>query len=278
VRGHTAVAILGLEQRLRDDGAQRFGQHRTHHFLFRRREDVDHAVNRLGRRRGVQRAEHQVAGFGRRQRQADGFQVAHFADQDDVRVFAQRRAQGVGEGQRVRPDFALVDQALLRFMHEFDRVLDGQDVAVVVFVDVIDHRRQRRRLARTGRPGDQHDAARVLGNFLEDFRAVQLFQRQHLGRNGPEDGGGAALLVEGIDPETRQVGNLEGEVALQRFFVNLALAVVHDVVHHAVHVLVLHRRQVDAAHVAVHPDHRRQAGRQVKVGGLVLDTERPAVR
>jgi hypothetical protein len=61
----------------------------------------------------VQGAEHQVAGFGRRQRQADGFQVAHFADQDDVRVFAQRRAQGVGERQGMRADFALVDQALL---------------------------------------------------------------------------------------------------------------------------------------------------------------------
>jgi hypothetical protein len=112
----------------------------------------------------VQGAEHQVAGFGGGQRQADGFQVAHFADQDDVRVFAQRRAQRVGEAQRVRADFALVDQALLALVHEFDRVLDGQDVAVLVFVDVVDHRRQRGRLARAGRAGDQHDAARLLGS------------------------------------------------------------------------------------------------------------------
>ena len=54
----------------------------------------------------------------------------------------------------------------------------------------------------------------------------------------------------------------------------LALRVVHDVVHHAVHFLVLQRGDVDAAHVAVHADHRRQAGRQVQVGGLVLDRER----
>ena len=43
---------------------------------------------------GVQRAEHQVAGFGGGQRQADGFQIAHFADQDDVRIFAQRASAG----------------------------------------------------------------------------------------------------------------------------------------------------------------------------------------
>ena len=53
----------------------------------------------------------------------------------------------------------------------------------------------------------------------------------------------------------------------------LALGVAHDVVHHGVDVLVLHRRQVDPPDVAVDPDHRRQPGRQVQVGGLVLDRE-----
>jgi hypothetical protein len=53
------------------------------------------------------------------------------------------------------------------------------------------------------------------GDLLEDLRAIQLFQRQHLGRNGPEHRAGAAVLHEGIDAEARQVGNFEGEVALQ---------------------------------------------------------------
>jgi hypothetical protein len=81
------------------------------------------------------------------------------------------------------------------------------------------------------------------------------------------------VLVEGIDPETRQIGNFEGKVAFQRFFVNLALAVVHDVIDHAMDILVLHRRQVDAPDVAMHANHGRQTGRQVKVGCLVLDAE-----
>ena len=76
----------------------------------------------------MQRAEHQVAGLGRGERQADGLQVAHFAHQDHVRVLAQRRAQGFGEAQRVAMHLALVDQALLGFVHELDRILDGDDV------------------------------------------------------------------------------------------------------------------------------------------------------
>jgi hypothetical protein len=90
------VAILGLEQRLRDHRAQRFRQHRAHHFLFGRREHVDDAVDGLGRDEvcSVPNTRWPVSAAG--QRQTDGFQVAHFAHQDDVGVLAQRRAQRVG--------------------------------------------------------------------------------------------------------------------------------------------------------------------------------------
>jgi len=158
-------------------------------------------------------------------------------------------------------------------VHELDRVFDRQDVAVLVFVEVIHHRRQRGRLAGTGRPRHQHQAARPHRQLGEDLGRVELFQRQDFRRNRPHHGRGAAFLVEGVDAEARQARDREREVALQHFLVLLALAVVHDVIDHAVHVLVLERRQVDAAHVAVHADHRRQAGRQVQVRGFVLYRE-----
>jgi hypothetical protein len=166
---------------------------------------------------------------------------------------------------------ALVDQALLRFVHELDRVLDGEDVAILVFVQVVNHRCQRGRFSGTGRAGDQHQAARTHREIGEDPRRVQVFQAQDLGWNRAQHGRSAAPLVVGVDAEARQPRDFKGKVDLQHFLVLLALAVVHDVVHHAVHILVLERRQVDAAHVAVHADHWRQPGRQVQVGGLVLD-------
>ena len=110
-------------------------------------------------------------------------------------------------------------------------------------------------------------SAKILG-------ALSCSSVRILRRNGPEHRAGAAVLVEGVDAKARQAVDLEREVALQRFLVGLALRVVHDVVHHGVHLLVVERVDVDAAHVAVHADHRRQAGRQVQVGSLVLDGER----
>src|SRR6185437_10979919 len=118
------------------------------------------------------------------------------------------------ERQRVRPDLALVDQALLRLMQEFDRVLDREDVSVFAFVDVVDHRGQRGRLARPGRAGDQDQSARPSGQVGEDLRRVQLLERQHLRRNRPERDRRAALLVERVDAKARQIGDAERKVAL----------------------------------------------------------------
>jgi hypothetical protein len=222
----------------------------------------------------MQGGEDQVAGFGAGQRQADGFEVAHLADQDHVRVFAQAERSAFWKDSVCGPTSRWLIRHFFDWCTNSIGILDGEDVAIRIFIDMIDHRRQGGRLARAGRPGDQHDASRIIGDVLEDLRAVEFFERQHLRRNRPEYGPGAAILDEGVDPETRQIGNLEREIAFPRVLVLLALNVAHDVVHHGVHVLVLHRRQVDPPHVAVDPDDRWQARRQVEVGGLVLDTER----
>jgi len=271
MRRHATRAVLGFQQGLRNNGAQRFGQHGTNHFLFRGREHVNDTVNGFGRRRGVQRSEHQMPCFCGGQRQAYRFQIAHFTDQNHVRVFAQCRAQRVRERQRMRADFALVDQALFGLVHKFDRIFDRKDVAVVVFVDEIDHGGQRRRFTRTSRAGHQHQASRILGNFLEHARRIEFFQRQHLGRNGPEYSARATLLIEGVNPETGQIGNFERKVTLESIFVNLALPVIHDVVHHVMHVFMFKRRQINAANIAMNPNHRRQTRRKMQIGCFVLD-------
>ena len=159
-------------------------------------------------------------------------------------------------------------------MHEFDGVFHRQHVAVFGLVQVVDHGRQRGRLARAGGPGHQHHAARLERQVAKNLRCVELLQRQNLAGNRPQHTRRAPVLVEGVDAKARQPLDLEREVDLQVFLVHLALGVVHDVVEHREHLLVLQRVDVEPPHVAVHADHGRQPGRQVQVGGLVLDAER----
>ena len=158
-------------------------------------------------------------------------------------------------------------------MQKFDRIFDGEDMAVLVLVHMVDHCRERRRFAGAGRTGDENQSTRTFRQRRKGLRRAEFFKRQDLRRNGAKRCGRAALLVERVDAEAREIRNSEAEIALEIFFVLLPLVIAHDVVHHGVDVFVLHRRQIDTADVAVDPNQRRQSRRQMEVGSLVLDRE-----
>ena len=176
--------------------------------------------------------------------------------------------------ERIALDLALVDQAALGLVHELDRILDRDDVIRAIVVAVVDHAGERGRLARARRAGDQHQATRQHAQVAEDLRRLQVIEAQDHRGNVAEYGAGAAVLVEGVDAEAGQLRDLERKVGLEEFFVGLALLVVHDVIHHAVHFLVRQCWHVDALDVAIDADHRRHPGRQVQVGGVILHGER----
>ena len=105
------------------------GERHAHLLLLVRREEVDDAVDRLGRAHRVQRREHEVTGLGGRQRGPHRLGVAHLTDEDDVGVLAQHALERAEEVVGVRADLALVDDRLLVGVEDLDRVLDRHDVA-----------------------------------------------------------------------------------------------------------------------------------------------------
>ena len=125
IGGHAALVVGAAHQALADDGLERGGELQADLLLLGRREDGDDALNGLGGVQGVQGGEDQVAGFGGQQGGGDRFEVAHFADQDHVGILAQGGAQRGREVGRIDLDFALIDEAVLIAMQEFDGVLDG---------------------------------------------------------------------------------------------------------------------------------------------------------
>ncbi len=126
--GHAALAVGAGHQALAITALRTVASWMRICFWWCGREDRDDAVDRLGGVEGVQGREDQVAGLGGEQRGLDRLVVAHLADQDDVGVLAQRRAQGGGEAAGVDVDLALVDDGLLVAVQELDGVLDGDDV------------------------------------------------------------------------------------------------------------------------------------------------------
>ena len=170
------------------------------------------------------------------------------------------------------PELALVDDAVLVRVHELDRVLDGEDVLVARLVDLVDHRGERRRLARAGRAGDEHQAARLAGELADDRRQAELLDRHRLGRDQTEGGADRAALEEGVDAEAALARHRVGEVELMVGLQALALGVVEDRVDDLARV---GRRQLrealDRRERAAHAQHRRNARGDVEVGRVALD-------
>ena len=119
--------------------------------------------DRAGRVLGVQRAQHDVAGHRRLERDLGGLLVADLADEDHVGVGAEDRAQAGGEGEAG----ARVDLDLVGVRHlVLDRVLDRRDQALVA-VEPLSAACERGGLAAAGRADDDHRAERLLDGALE---------------------------------------------------------------------------------------------------------------
>ena len=146
------------------------------------------------------------------------------------------------EAAGVAVDLALVHEAALVLVDVLDRILDGEDVIVALGVDLVDHRGERRRLAAAGRTGDQHQAARPLGERGEHRREPEVAERADLLGNQSVDRADRAALVEHVAAEARADRlDAEREVELLRFLEALLLRIGE----HAVdEILRLGRREI----------------------------------
>ena len=144
-------------------------------------------------------------------------------------------------------------------MEELDRVFDGDDVLVPLAVDLVDHRGQRRRLARAGRAGDEHEAARLVADLLDDRRQSELLEAEDLVGDLPVDGGGGAALVEDVRAEAGQPLDAEGEVELEVLFEAMLLRVGENRVGELLRLRRRQRRHVQRRELAVDADLRRRS-------------------
>ena len=173
-------------------------------------------------------------------------------------------------GDRVDADLALVDDALLVLEQVLDRVLDRQDVAGLRLVAVVDHRGQRRRLARAGRARDQHQPALLDDEVEQHRRQLQLLERRHVAAHVADDERDRAALAEDVDAEVAHAAVEVREVHLHRVLELARLLLVHELVGDPPHGVHVHRLRGHRLHDAVDLDVDRRAAGDEKVRGLLL--------
>jgi hypothetical protein len=101
-------------------------------------------------------------------------------------------------------------------VENLDRILDRHDMRPSRAVDVVDHRRKRCRLARSGRPRDEHEPTMFVGKALDDSGQPELGEPRRLTRDHPERKRGRAALAKRVDAEPRQPGRRVRNVEVAR--------------------------------------------------------------
>ncbi len=175
VDGGPAGFVDAFAQELSDDATERGREHGADLGLLVRRENVDDPVDGFAGVVGVERAENEQASFGSGEGERDRLEVAHFADEDDVGVLAEGGAEAGGEGGRLDRDLALGDDRLLVAVDELDGLLDGDDVAAEIRIDVVEQRRERRGFSRASRASDEDEAGAHVAEFFDDFWHAEAF-------------------------------------------------------------------------------------------------------
>src|SRR5690606_29541561 len=89
---------------------------------------------------------------------------------------------------------------------------DRDDVPFEAAVDRVDDRRERRRLARPGLPGDEDQSAVRAAQAVHDRRHIELLERQRGGRNAAEYRADAVQMPEHVHAKARDVRDRMSEI------------------------------------------------------------------
>ena len=219
----------------------------------------------------MQRGEHEVTRLADGERGLHRLDVAHFSDEHDVRVLAEDVLEGALERGRVGADLALVHHAQLVRVQVLDRVLDRHDVAALLAVDLVDHRRERGALAAAGGAGHEDEAVGLGAQLRADGREAELVEAQDLERDGAERAGHSAALHVDVGAEAREVLHAEREIELVRLFEVDLLVLGEDRVAELLAVDRAERRELQRDDVPVDAKERRRPRGDVHVARTLLN-------
>src|SRR5580704_6484009 len=267
----TSAAVSAGQERLTENPFQYHGELRANLRLLVSGKNVDDTIDGRGSRVRVQRGKGQVAGFGDAERGFDRFQVSHFSDEHHVGVFTERGTQRVRERMGVRVNFALVDQALLVVVEEFDRILDGDHVLFALCVDLVEHSGERGGLTGTRRPGNKHKTARFVAQTTNDVRQAERVEALDFPRNGTEHSAHGSALVKDVAAETSKIFQAEGEVQLEVFLEAMLLRIGQHAICQRLGVGGSQRRHIQRTKTAVNADARGAVRGDVEVAAPHLD-------
>ena len=156
----------------------------------------------------MQRGQDEVAGLRSGEGDFHRLAVAHLADEDDFRApGASAARRPVAKSEKSLPNSRWLKVAAQMRVQVLDRVLERDHVDVLGLVQLVEHGRERGRLAVAGRAGDEDEAVLFLDDLLENGRQLQLLDGGDLRVQLAHDDGVIAVLPEDIDAKAGDAGH-----------------------------------------------------------------------
>jgi len=219
--GHAALAVFARNEFLTDNIAQSEGQLVADFLLAAFREKVEDAGDGPDDISGVESGKNQVAGFGSSEGKGDGFSIAHFTDEDDIRVFPHHRAEAVSECVHISADLPLGNHRVFLTEDIFNGVFECDNAAGTVLVDSFDEGGDRGAFAGTGNAGKENQPLRLSDNVFPDIVGeTDVFGFGNFGSEGANSDSQAVIVHEGVQAKlkgTVTIGAVHGCIALKGF-------------------------------------------------------------
>ena len=168
-------------------------------------------------------------------------------------------------------DLPLADEAVLPLVDELDRVFHGEDVTLHAGVDVVDHGRERRRLARAGLSGHQDQPVVGAAHLPHRLGHLELIESERLGGDGAEHGAHAIQVSHDVDPEAPATLQRVGEIGAVLGLEALERRLGQDLVERLFDELRRQLLGLERREIAEQADARRIAGDEMQVRAALLE-------
>ncbi len=158
-------------------------------------------------------------------------------------------------------------------MHELDGVLETDDIEAARRVEVIDHRGQRRRLARARRACDEHHALMQIAKFADDRRQTESLHARNIAGDAAERCANTSFLAIDVDAESPAVGADVGKVEILTVLKTLLLSVGQYLLDVVLELGATEIAKLDRHEIAVQAQHWRNPDRKMHIGATLCQPE-----
>lgn len=162
--------IFAWKDDLSDDAGEDECELDTHLRLHRRRKGIDETIESLDHVIGMEGRYDEVSCLCECEYRRDRLLIAHLSDDEDIWIFTHSISHRLIERCDMFSDLLLMDEAFFISNDVFDRIFDDDDMFVRVFIEIVDHSHQSRRLS-ASRTSCDKDQSTI---FLEELQDVGL--------------------------------------------------------------------------------------------------------